>query len=47
VVLDQTYVALPQPYQGCFLMDREMVEEHINSPSFNPETCRKNPGAAE
>ena len=45
VVLDQTYVALPQPYQGCFLMDKELVEEHINSPSFSPETCRKIPGA--
>lgn len=43
IVLDRTYVSLPQPYQGCFFMDRELVEEHINSASFSFETCRKIP----
>lgn len=43
VVLDRRYVSLPQPYQGCFLMDKELVEEHIKSASFSPETCRKIP----
>lgn len=46
VTLDRVYVSLPHPYQGCFLMDRELVEEHISSPSFSHETCRKIPGAA-
>jgi len=46
LTLDRNYVSLPHPYQGCFLMDRELVEEHISSPSFNPETCRRIPNTA-
>jgi hypothetical protein len=46
VTLDRVYVSLPQPYQGCFFMDRELVEEHISSPSFSPETCRRIPNTA-
>ena len=46
LIADQSYASLPQPYQACFVMDRELVEEHITSPSFSFETCQKIPGAA-
>lgn len=46
VTLDRVYVSLPHAYQGCFLMDRELVEEHIKSSSFSPETCRRIPNTA-
>jgi len=39
IVLDRAYVSIPEQYQGCFLMDRELVEEHINSKSFSSKTC--------
>ena len=31
----QKFVSLAEPYQGMFIMDREMVEEHIKSDYFN------------
>ena len=31
----QKFVSLAEPYQGMFIMDREMVEEHIQSDYFN------------
>ena len=42
---EEMYISLPNPYQGCFFMDRELVEEHVKSPSFSFETCRKLPRA--
>lgn len=32
---NKKFISLPEPYQGMFIMDREMVEEHINSDYFN------------
>jgi hypothetical protein len=32
---NQKFISLSEPYQGMFIMDREMVEEHINSDYFN------------
>ena len=29
------YVNIPQPYQGMFFYDRELMEEHVASPSFD------------
>jgi len=31
----QKFVSLAEPYQGMFIMDKEMVEEHINSNYFS------------
>jgi hypothetical protein len=31
----QKFVSLAEPYQGMFIMDREMVEEHMQSDYFN------------
>ena len=31
------YVNLPQPYQGMYLLDRELMNEHIVKPSSSPE----------
>jgi hypothetical protein len=35
IIDDDMYLSLPEPYQGMFIMDREMVEEHIKSDYFN------------
>jgi hypothetical protein len=35
IVEGQEFVSIPEPYQGMFIMDKEMVEEHINSDYFN------------
>lgn len=35
-VENQKFVSLSEPYQGMFIMDREMVEEHITSDYFQP-----------
>lgn len=31
----KTFLSLPQPYQGMFVMDREMAQEHLTSQHFN------------
>ncbi|MBU3560435.1 hypothetical protein [Polynucleobacter hallstattensis] len=31
------YLNLPQPYQGMYLLDRELMYEHLNGPSSIPE----------
>ena len=31
------YINLPQPYQGMYLFDRELAEEHLFGPSSNPD----------
>lgn len=33
---DYIYLNLPQPYQGMYLLDRELMEEHLNGKSSNP-----------
>ena len=38
-VENKTFVGLDEPYQGMFIMDRELVEEHIKSNSFRYETA--------
>lgn len=30
------YLNLPQPYQGMYLLDRELMQEHIEGPSWDP-----------
>lgn len=35
---DKKYILLPRPYQAMFLMDKDLVHEHIFSPSFRFET---------
>lgn len=39
VVLDSTtaYVNMPNPYQGMYLLDRPLMDEHLNGPSSAPE----------
>lgn len=32
-----SYISSPAPYQGMYLLDRELMEEFINSPQSNPE----------
>lgn len=34
---DYAYLSLRQPYQGMYLMDRELMEEHLNGPSSSPD----------
>ena len=41
---DRQFVSLDQFYQGMFIMDRDMVEKHVKSPSFKFETSRPIPG---
>jgi hypothetical protein len=31
------YINLPKPYQGMYLMDRELMEEHLSGLSSNPD----------
>ena len=31
------YINLPQPYQGMYILDRELAEEHLFGPSSSPE----------
>ena len=31
------YVNLPQPYQGMYLLDRDLMKEHLNGPSSSPD----------
>lgn len=31
------YINLPKPYQGMYLMDRALLEEHLSGPSSNPD----------
>jgi len=31
---DQAFASLPEPYQGMFIMDRELVQEHMNTQSY-------------
>jgi hypothetical protein len=31
------YINLPKPYQGMYLMDRELLKEHLFGPSSNPD----------
>lgn len=33
---DYVYVSLPHQYQGMYLLDRELMEEHLNGPSSDP-----------
>jgi hypothetical protein len=32
-----TYINLPQPYQGMYLLDRELAREHLFGPSSSPD----------
>ena len=34
---DRVYVSLPTPYQGMYLLDRELMIEHLSGPSSIPE----------
>ena len=34
---DYAYINLPQPYQGMYLLDRELIEEHLSSSSSCPD----------
>jgi len=34
---DTAYVNLPNPYQGMYLLDRELMQEHLDGPSSAPE----------
>ncbi len=34
---DRIYVSLPTPYQGMYLLDRELMIEHLDGPSSVPE----------
>ncbi len=34
---DYAYINLPQPYQGMYLLDRELIEEHLYSDSSSPD----------
>jgi hypothetical protein len=34
---EYAYMNLPQPYQGMYLLDRELMEEHLNSSSSSPD----------
>ncbi len=34
---DYTFVNLRQPYQGMYLLDRELMSEHLSGPSSSPE----------
>lgn len=33
-----SFTNLDNPYQGCYLVDRELLEEHLNGESSSPET---------
>lgn len=35
------YLNLPQPYQGMYLLDRDLMLEHLTGPSSNPESGKK------
>ena len=34
---EYAYMNLPQPYQGMYLLDRELIEEHLNCGSSSPD----------
>lgn len=34
---DYHYINLPEPYQGCYLLDRELAGEHLFGPSSSPD----------
>ncbi len=34
---DYYYLSSPQPYQGMYLMDREMLKEYLQSPATSPD----------
>jgi len=34
---DYYYLNLPQPYQGMYLMDRDLMQEHLEGPSSSPD----------
>ena len=34
---DYSYVNLPKPYQGIYLLDRDLMGEHLNGPSSSPD----------
>jgi len=34
---DYAYMNLPQPYQGMYLLDRQLIEEHLSSGSSSPD----------
>ena len=34
---DYTFINLPHPYQGMYLLTRELMIEHLQSPSSNPD----------
>jgi len=34
---EYAYINLPQPYQGMYLLDRELIEEHLKSSSSSPD----------
>ena len=34
---DYAFINLPHPYQGMYLLTRELMIEHLNSPSSNPD----------
>lgn len=35
--LNYVYINLPQPYQGMYLLDKELMEEHLTTDSCNPD----------
>jgi len=37
ISLDYRYLSSPQPYQGMYLMDREMLGEYFQSPASSPD----------
>lgn len=37
---DYAFINLPNPYQACYLMDRELMLEHLNGESSNPDFGR-------
>lgn len=44
---NRVYVNLPTPYQGMYLLDRELMLEHLNGKSSIPEYCKKKWGIRE
>jgi hypothetical protein len=35
---ESSFTNLDNPYQGCYLLDRDLLEEHLNGESSSPET---------
>ena len=46
-IKNKEFISITEPYQGMFIMDRELVEEHISSRFFNEVVMHNNYGIRE